>query len=242
MTRGRRSGGWGGEDGSLPEAARLRPWRSRRGGRGAPADKRPCTAEPSTSAAVAPEGEAAAAERACSDMDTSSSGHAGDGEADGDGDGGEGMVTMMGMGMGMGTGVVVRVGWGREPEEVRRGREVPADGGGGGGGRRGGGGGGGGADGALRGALLLRGGRRGILPDGRRGAGAGAAGRGGADGAAAAASPDVMLLSVRAITYLCDAMPRAADAVVRHGLLPLLCSRLLAIEYLDVAEQVTERL
>lgn len=56
-----------------------------------PADKRPCTAEPSTSAAVAPEGEAAAAERACSDMDTSSSGHAGDGEADGDGDGdGEG--------------------------------------------------------------------------------------------------------------------------------------------------------
>uniref|UniRef100_I1PWE9 HECT-type E3 ubiquitin transferase n=2 Tax=Oryza glaberrima TaxID=4538 RepID=I1PWE9_ORYGL len=61
---------------------------------------------------------------------------------------------------------------------------------------------------------------------------------GGADGApAAAASPDVMLLSVRAITYLCDAMPRAADAVVRHGLLPLLCSRLLAIEYLDVAEQ-----
>ncbi|XP_047095257.1 E3 ubiquitin-protein ligase UPL4-like [Lolium rigidum] len=46
-----------------------------------------------------------------------------------------------------------------------------------------------------------------------------------------------MLLAVRAITYLCDAMPRAADAVVRHGLLPVLCSRLLAIEYLDVAEQ-----
>jgi E3 ubiquitin-protein ligase TRIP12 len=54
------------------------------------------------------------------------------------------------------------------------------------------------------------------------------------------ASPDEMLLAVRAITYLCDAMPRAADAVVRHGLLPVLCSRLLAIEYLDVAEQVTK--
>uniref|UniRef100_A0A452ZAR8 HECT-type E3 ubiquitin transferase n=1 Tax=Aegilops tauschii subsp. strangulata TaxID=200361 RepID=A0A452ZAR8_AEGTS len=56
------------------------------------------------------------------------------------------------------------------------------------------------------------------------------------------ASPDEMLLAVRAITYLCDAMPRAADAVVRHGLLPVLCSRLLAIEYLDVAEQAFEKI
>jgi E3 ubiquitin-protein ligase TRIP12 len=56
------------------------------------------------------------------------------------------------------------------------------------------------------------------------------------------ASPDVMLLSLRAITYLCDAMPRASDAVIRHGLLPVLCSRLLSIEYLDVAEQVTGEL
>ncbi|XP_048544822.1 uncharacterized protein LOC125523791 isoform X2 [Triticum urartu] len=46
-----------------------------------------------------------------------------------------------------------------------------------------------------------------------------------------------MLLAVRAITYLYDAMPCAADTVVRHRLLPVLCSRLLAIEYLDVAEQ-----
>jgi len=52
----------------------------------------------------------------------------------------------------------------------------------------------------------------------------------------------VILLSVRTITYLCDAMPGATDAVVRHGLLPVLCSRLLAIEYLDVAEQVTQKL
>jgi E3 ubiquitin-protein ligase TRIP12 len=63
---------------------------------------------------------------------------------------------------------------------------------------------------------------------------------GGGDGTGA--TPDVILLSVRAITYLCDAMPRAGDAVVRHGLLPVLCSRLLAIEYLDVAEQVTQKL
>jgi E3 ubiquitin-protein ligase TRIP12 len=69
---------------------------------------------------------------------------------------------------------------------------------------------------------------------------AGGGGGGGGDGTGA--TPDVILLSVRAITYLCDAMPRAGDAVVRHGLLPVLCSRLLAIEYLDVAEQVTQKL
>ncbi|OEL23501.1 hypothetical protein BAE44_0015480 [Dichanthelium oligosanthes] len=58
---------------------------------------------------------------------------------------------------------------------------------------------------------------------------------GGGDGPGA--TPDVILLSVRAITYLCDAMSRATDTVVCHGLLPMLCSRLLAIVYLDVAEQ-----
>nr|CAD1817569.1 unnamed protein product [Ananas comosus var. bracteatus] len=51
-----------------------------------------------------------------------------------------------------------------------------------------------------------------------------------------------MLLAVRAMTYLCDAMPRLADAVVRHGALPVLCQRLLAIEYLDVAEQCLQAL
>uniref|UniRef100_A0A0E0DSM4 HECT-type E3 ubiquitin transferase n=1 Tax=Oryza meridionalis TaxID=40149 RepID=A0A0E0DSM4_9ORYZ len=206
-----------------------------------PADKRPCTAEPSTSAAVAAEGEAAAAaERACSDMDTSSSGHAGDGEADGDGDGeGEGDGDDDGDGDGDGDG----------------GSSCESDGGGSP--RRCGGGGrfqrmvaAVAADGAEEGAVVA------ALTElcealsfcGEDVGGyfpTDAAARalvrlvgGGADGAAAAAaSPDVMLLSVRAITYLCDAMPRAADAVVRHGLLPLLCSRLLAIEYLDVAEQ-----
>ncbi|RWV88210.1 hypothetical protein BHE74_00004189 [Ensete ventricosum] len=50
-------------------------------------------------------------------------------------------------------------------------------------------------------------------------------------------NPDVMLLAIRAVTYLCDAMPRSAEAIVRHGALPVLCGKLLAIEYLDVAEQ-----
>ncbi|XP_008805036.2 E3 ubiquitin-protein ligase UPL4-like [Phoenix dactylifera] len=55
-------------------------------------------------------------------------------------------------------------------------------------------------------------------------------------------SPDVMLLAVRALTYICDGMPRMADALVRHGALPVLCGKLLAIEYLDVAEQSLEAL
>ncbi|PKU64336.1 E3 ubiquitin-protein ligase UPL4 [Dendrobium catenatum] len=55
-------------------------------------------------------------------------------------------------------------------------------------------------------------------------------------------NPDVMLLAIRAITYLCDVMPRAADAIVRHGALSVLCGRLLSIEYLDVAEQSLQAL
>ncbi|XP_020579574.1 E3 ubiquitin-protein ligase UPL4 [Phalaenopsis equestris] len=55
-------------------------------------------------------------------------------------------------------------------------------------------------------------------------------------------NPDVMLLAIRAITYLCDVMPRSADAIVRHGALPVLCGRLLSIEYLDVAEQSLQAL
>ncbi|XP_042377997.1 E3 ubiquitin-protein ligase UPL4-like isoform X1 [Zingiber officinale] len=55
-------------------------------------------------------------------------------------------------------------------------------------------------------------------------------------------NPEVMLLAIRALTYLCDSMPRSADAIVRHGALPVLCGRLLAIEYLDVAEQCHQAL
>lgn len=51
-------------------------------------------------------------------------------------------------------------------------------------------------------------------------------------------NPDIMLFSVRAITYICDLYPRSAAFLVRHDAVPVLCQRLLAIEYLDVAEQV----
>lgn len=49
---------------------------------------------------------------------------------------------------------------------------------------------------------------------------------------------DIMLLAIRAITYLCDVYPRSVAFLVRHETIPALCQRLLTIEYLDVAEQV----
>ena len=51
-------------------------------------------------------------------------------------------------------------------------------------------------------------------------------------------SPDIMLLAIRAMTYLCDLYPRSAAFLVRHDAIPVLCQRLMAIEDMDVAEQV----
>lgn len=52
-------------------------------------------------------------------------------------------------------------------------------------------------------------------------------------------NPDTMLLALRAITNLCDVFPRSSGFLVRHDAVPALCQRLMAIEYLDVAEQVS---
>ena len=49
---------------------------------------------------------------------------------------------------------------------------------------------------------------------------------------------EIVLLALRALTYLCDAYPRASSFIVRHGGVPALCQRLGVIVYLDVAEQV----
>ena len=51
-------------------------------------------------------------------------------------------------------------------------------------------------------------------------------------------NPDVMLLSIRAMTYLCDVHTRACGYLVKYDAVPAICQRLLNIEYLDVAEQV----
>ncbi|KAJ8899755.1 hypothetical protein K2173_019455 [Erythroxylum novogranatense] len=55
-------------------------------------------------------------------------------------------------------------------------------------------------------------------------------------------NPDIMLLAIRALTYLCDVFPRASAFLVRHDAIPALCERLMAIEYLDVAEQCFQAL
>uniref|UniRef100_A0A1J3CJ37 HECT-type E3 ubiquitin transferase n=1 Tax=Noccaea caerulescens TaxID=107243 RepID=A0A1J3CJ37_NOCCA len=53
---------------------------------------------------------------------------------------------------------------------------------------------------------------------------------------------DIMLLAIRAITYLSDVYPRSVAFLVRHDTIPALCQRLLTIEYLDVAEQCLQAL
>ncbi|ANM70342.1 ubiquitin-protein ligase 4 [Arabidopsis thaliana] len=53
---------------------------------------------------------------------------------------------------------------------------------------------------------------------------------------------DIMLLAIRAITYLCDVYPPSVEFLVRHDTIPALCQRLLTIEYLDVAEQCLQAL
>ncbi|KAI7997085.1 E3 ubiquitin-protein ligase UPL4 [Camellia lanceoleosa] len=55
-------------------------------------------------------------------------------------------------------------------------------------------------------------------------------------------NPDIMLLAIRAITYLCDVHSRSTGFLVRHDVVPALCQRLMAVEYLDVAEQCLQAL
>ncbi|CAH9078224.1 unnamed protein product [Cuscuta epithymum] len=55
-------------------------------------------------------------------------------------------------------------------------------------------------------------------------------------------NPDIMLLAIRALTYLCDVHSRSSGFLVRHDVVPALCQRLMAIQYLDVAEQCLQAL
>ena len=54
--------------------------------------------------------------------------------------------------------------------------------------------------------------------------------------------PDIMLLAARALTTMADVMPPSRGAIVHHGALPQFCSRLLTIEYIDLAEQSLQAL
>ncbi|XP_014491908.1 E3 ubiquitin-protein ligase UPL4 isoform X1 [Vigna radiata var. radiata] len=50
-------------------------------------------------------------------------------------------------------------------------------------------------------------------------------------------NPDIMLFSLRAITFVCDLHPPAPEFFVEHDFVPTLCESLFAIQYVDVAEQ-----
>jgi len=51
------------------------------------------------------------------------------------------------------------------------------------------------------------------------------------------ASPEVMLLAARALTHMMDALPSSASAIAAAGAAAPLCGSLIAIEYMDLAEQ-----
>lgn len=52
-------------------------------------------------------------------------------------------------------------------------------------------------------------------------------------------NPDIMLLAARAITHLCDVLPSSCAAVVHYGAVDSFVNKLLTIEYMDLAEQVS---
>lgn len=55
-------------------------------------------------------------------------------------------------------------------------------------------------------------------------------------------SPDLMLLSCRAITLLVDLCPSSAKRISQAGGIETLCGKLVCIEYIDVAEQSIQAL
>ncbi|KAK7355710.1 hypothetical protein VNO80_14970 [Phaseolus coccineus] len=50
-------------------------------------------------------------------------------------------------------------------------------------------------------------------------------------------NPDIVLFSLRAMTHVCELYSSSAGFFVEHNVVPTLCQRLFAIEYLDVAEE-----
>ena len=55
-------------------------------------------------------------------------------------------------------------------------------------------------------------------------------------------NPDAMLLAARALTSMADILPNSRGAIIHYGALPAFCSRLLTIEYIDLAEQSLQAL
>lgn len=55
-------------------------------------------------------------------------------------------------------------------------------------------------------------------------------------------NPNLMLLAAQALTFLADIFPPACASIIRHGAVPAFCTRLLNIEYIDLAEQSLQAL
>ncbi|EGC32277.1 hypothetical protein DICPUDRAFT_57189 [Dictyostelium purpureum] len=55
-------------------------------------------------------------------------------------------------------------------------------------------------------------------------------------------NPDMMLLAGRALSNMIEALPSSISSVVNHGAVSILCSKLLSIEYIDLAEQCLQTL
>ncbi|KAJ2773883.1 Ubiquitin fusion degradation protein 4 [Coemansia nantahalensis] len=56
-------------------------------------------------------------------------------------------------------------------------------------------------------------------------------------GGFAVSTADIMLLACRCLANLLEALPVAGPVLLHHGAIPVLCGKLLDIEYIDVAEQ-----
>ncbi|KAL8114432.1 hypothetical protein AgCh_021327 [Apium graveolens] len=50
-----------------------------------------------------------------------------------------------------------------------------------------------------------------------------------------------MLLAARALTHLCDVLPTSCATVVHYGVVSAFVDKLLTIEYIDLAEQISEK-
>ncbi|OZJ07024.1 hypothetical protein BZG36_00227 [Bifiguratus adelaidae] len=55
-------------------------------------------------------------------------------------------------------------------------------------------------------------------------------------------NPDIMILACRCLSNLVEAMPSAMGSIVYGGAVPALCSKLIDIQYIDLAEQVISTL
>ena len=61
--------------------------------------------------------------------------------------------------------------------------------------------------------------------------------KGGEDYSPFGDNPDIMLLASRCLANLMEALPQSTGTGVYSGAVPVLCSKLLEIQYIDLAEQ-----